>query len=163
MVTKMSKCEIRFYRASGEYGFMSNLWFAPMVFENNEFFCSEEAYQYGKPKDKVVAKWLVSAPYPHLCAMAAHGLFCFDVKPDWNNIKVERMRQVLKAKFTQHPDLSKKLIATEKATLVEASKSDAFWGIGKKGNGKNMLGLLLMEIRTELQLPVKELENKRKR
>jgi hypothetical protein len=26
----------------------------------------------------------------------------------------------------------------------------AFWGIGKKGNGKNMLGVLLMEIRDKL-------------
>jgi predicted NAD-dependent protein-ADP-ribosyltransferase YbiA (DUF1768 family) len=34
---------------------------------------------------------------------------------------------------------------------VEASKTDAFWGLGKKGNGKNMLGVLLMELRDELR------------
>ena len=28
--------------------------------------------------------------------------------------------------------------------------SDAFWGTGKNGNGKNMLGKLLMEVRQEL-------------
>ncbi|KKK98019.1 hypothetical protein LCGC14_2646970, partial [marine sediment metagenome] len=31
------------------------------------------------------------------------------------------------------------------------SKTDPFWGIGKKGNGKNMLGKLLMKVRKEIR------------
>ena len=142
--------EIRFYRSTGEYGFLSNLYKRPVVFEGRKFSCSEEAYQFGKPRDKKVAEWIVSAPKPHLCAAAAHSLFVFDVKEDWNSTKVERMRQVLKAKFSQHMDLAKKLKETGDATLIEESNMDAFWGIGKKGNGKNMLGVLLMEIRNEM-------------
>ena len=143
--------EIRFYRASGEYGFLSNLFKRPVVFEGREFPCSESAYQFGKPRDEKVAEWLVSAPKPHLCAAAAHSLFVFDVKEDWNKNKVERMRGVLRAKFSQHRDLAEKLLATGDADLIEESNMDAFWGIGKKGNGRNMLGMLLMEIREELK------------
>ena len=33
--------------------------------------------------------------------------------------------------------------------LVENSKIDSYWGIGKKGTGKNKLGKLLMKIRKE--------------
>ena len=141
--------EIRFYRAVGQYGFLSNLYRHPIVFEGREFTCSETAYQFGKPRDPAVAKWIVSAPKPHLSAAAAHALFAFDIKPDWNQIKVDRMRMVLKEKFKSEA-LAYNLASTGISPLIEESKTDAFWGIGKKGNGKNMLGILLMEIRTEI-------------
>ena len=60
------------------------------------------------------------------------------------------MKSVLFAKFTQHEDLKAILLSTGNALLIEASKTDAFWGIGEKGNGKNMLGRLLMQVRDEL-------------
>jgi ribA/ribD-fused uncharacterized protein len=143
--------EIRFYRAKGEYGFLSNLFKRPIVYEDREFTCSETAYQYGKPVKKEVADWLVSAPSPHLCAAAAHALFSFDISPDWNRCKVDRMRDILKEKFTQHKDLQKLLLDTGNARLIEESTMDAFWGVGKKGTGKNMLGILLMEVRDEIR------------
>ena len=139
--------EIRFYRAIGRYGFLSNLFKRPIIFEGKEFSCSETAYQFGKARDPAVAEWIISAPKPHLCAAAAHALFVFDVKPDWNNTKINRMKNVLNAKFTQHEDLKKRLLETGSAMLIEESNIDAFWGIGKKGNGKNMLGILLMQVR----------------
>lgn len=143
--------EIRFYRASGQYGFLSNLFKRPMEYEARTFTCSEAAYQFGKPVKTEVAEWLVSAPAPHLCAAAAHALFSFDISPDWNRVKVDRMREVLKEKFLQHKDLQALLLETGNATLIEESKTDAFWGIGKTGKGKNMLGVLLMEIRDDLR------------
>lgn len=143
--------EIRFYRASGEHGYLSNLFKRGIVFDGRYFDCSEKAYQWGKPKDRNVAEWLKDAPKPHLCAMAAHALFAFDIVENWNNIKVDRMWDVLREKFRQHQDLREMLLATGEAILIEESKNDAFWGIGKRGNGKNMLGILLMSIREELQ------------
>lgn len=122
--------EIRFYKASGEYGFLSNLYPAPIRFEGKTFRSSEEAYQYGKPRDRAVAEWLISAPKPHLTALAAHALLRYDVRPDWNDMKVQRMRDVLRAKFTQHADLAQKLIETGRADLIENAKTDAFWGSG---------------------------------
>ena len=147
-MTKAS--EIKFYSSSGEHGFLSNLFRAPVEFEGRKFRSSEEAYQFGKPKDPAVAEWLVSAPKQHLCAIAAHSLLAFDMREDWNSIKVDRMRRVIEAKFTQNPELKELLLKTGNAVLVEESKTDAFWGIGKKGNGKNMLGTLLMELRAKL-------------
>lgn len=157
--------EIRFYRASGQWGFLSNLYRMPVAFWLPEEFdgagcifrraayfkTTEAAYQYGKPAKQEVADWIVSAPAPHLCAAAAHGLFVFDVRPDWNAVKVDRMRRVLRIKFDrcEQYELWRQLQATGDAELIEESKTDAFWGIGKKGNGKNMLGKLLMELRSE--------------
>lgn len=142
---------IFFYKSSGEYGYLSNLYWVDVKFENRTFRSSEDAYQFGKPLDGMVAEWLITAPKPHLCAMAAHSLLAFDIRPDWQDIKVDRMRDVLSAKFTQHEDLKKKLLETRDAILIEDSKTDRFWGVGRHMNGKNMLGILLMELREKLR------------
>ncbi len=143
--------EIRFYRASGEYGYLSNLWPSPITFEGREFRCSEYAYQFGKPNKPGIAEWLIAAPTPSLCAQAAHALFGWQIRSDWAVVKVDRMRFVLLAKFEQNIELGVRLLATGDAELIEESTMDAYWGIGKKGTGKNMLGKLLMEIRAELR------------
>jgi hypothetical protein len=146
----MIENEIRFYKASGPYGYLSNLYKAPIYFEGFIFPHSEAAYQFGKPRDRTVADWIVAAPKPHLCAMAAHGLLVYDIVEDWNIKKVDRMRRVLLEKFTQHQILAGYLLSTGSKILIEESKTDAFWGIGKKGNGQNMLGKLLMETREQI-------------
>ena len=145
----MSK-EIHFYRATGPYGFLSNLYPCPVDFEGRRFRSAEDAYQYGKPCDPAIAAWLIVAPSPSLCAQAAHVLLRWQVRADWTAIKVERMRAVLRAKFQQHPTLREQLLATGDALLIEASTIDAFWGVGKRGQGKNMLGQFLMAVRAEI-------------
>ena len=150
--------QILFYRVNGEYVFLSNLYKCEIEFEDKIFSSSEAAYQYGKAKNPEVGNWIISAPKQHLIAAAGHGLFAFDIVENWNHIKVSRMYQVLKAKFTQHSDLKAKLLETENKMLLENSKTDAFWGIGKRQNGKNMLGRLLMELRTEFQRSITKRE-----
>jgi hypothetical protein len=139
--------DIGFYKAQGEYGFMSNMYLAEIEFEGKRFRSSEDAYQYGKFADKELADIAMTLPAPRFVAILAHGLFLYDMVPDWNLIKIDRMKRVLRAKFDQHPDLKLKLIATGYANLFEDSKTDAFWGVGKNGTGKNVLGKLLMELR----------------
>ena len=63
----------------------------------------------------------MAAPSPALLAMAAHGLYYWDVVPGWSQSKFDRMRGVLRAKFTQHPDLRELLLSTQSARLVEAA------------------------------------------
>lgn len=61
------------------------------------------------------------------------------------------MREALRAKFTQNEDLKKILLETGDATLVEHTANDNYWGDGGDGNGKNMLGKLLIELREEFR------------
>lgn len=142
---------IRFYRATGEHGYLSNLWPAPIVVDGVMFPDVERAYQFGKPSDPAVAAWILAAPTATLCAQAAHALFPWQVTKGWNDTKVERMERLLVVKFYQHDNLAAKLAATGDALLIEESTTDAFWGLGKKGTGKNMLGVLLMRVRERLQ------------
>jgi ribA/ribD-fused uncharacterized protein len=147
--------EIRFYRASEKpYGAFSNLFRRDIEFEGETFATSEHAYQAGKARKPAVRKWLMEAPSPALLAMAAHGLYYWDVAPGWSTKKFDRMRAVLRAKFTQHADLRELLLSTGNAKLVESATVDnevnRLWG-EVNGVGRNMLGTLLMEIRTELR------------
>jgi hypothetical protein len=63
------------------------------------------------------------------------------------------MRAVLRAKFNQHEDLKELLLSTGEARLVEAgtvnNAVNRLWG-EVEGKGKNMLGVMLMELREEL-------------
>jgi hypothetical protein len=142
--------DILFYRSDREYGFLSNLYRCSVLFEGRVYRSSEDAYQFGKPRKKEVAEWLISAPSPHLCAAAAHSLFAFDIIPEWSIKKVPRMASVIEAKFRQNKDLYELLLDTGTSKLIENSKTDPFWGIGKKGDGKNTLGILLMDLREKL-------------
>lgn len=144
--------EIRFYRANEKpYGAFSNLFPRPIEFDGRTYPTSEHAYQAGKAQKPAVREWILSAPTPALAAMAAHGLYVWDVVPDWAKIKFDRMRAVLRAKFDQHADLKELLMSTGDARLVEAgtvnNAVNRLWG-EVDGKGENMLGVMLMELRS---------------
>lgn len=146
--------EIRFYRASEKpYGAFSNLYKRAIKFEGRVYPTAEHAYQAGKARKDAVREWILSAPTPSLLAMAAHGLYTWDVAPGWSRNKFDRMRRVLRAKFTQHQDLRELLLATGALRLVEIGRVDnevnRLWG-EIRGKGQNMLGVLLMELRSAL-------------
>lgn len=147
--------EIRFYRANEKpYGAFSNLFRRPLVFEGATFPTAEHAYQAGKARRSEVRDWLMAAPSPALLAMAAHGLYQWDITPGWSRIKFDRMRAVLHAKFTQHADLAELLLSTGGARLMETATVDnpvnRLWGEVEGKGGQNMLGIMLMELREKL-------------
>ena len=86
-----------------------------------------------------------------------------DFKEDeWSAKRDDIMRTALRAKFTQHPDLLKILRDTGTQPLAEADPRSKYWGIGTSADtskatdpakwpGKNMLGKMLEELRTELK------------
>jgi ribA/ribD-fused uncharacterized protein len=145
---------IKFYRANERpYGVFSNLFPCQVDFEGKTYPTAEHAYQAGKALKPKVRDWILAAPSPALAAMAAHGLYVWDVVPNWQSIKYDRMRAVLRAKFLQHPKLSVLLLSTGSARLVEAGRVNnavnRLWG-EVDGVGQNMLGVMLMELRAEL-------------
>lgn len=148
--------DIRFYRASEKpYGVFSNLYRRPMTFEGVRFPTAEHAYQFGKPRDQDVRDWLMAAPSPALLAMAAHGLYPWDIMPGWSKMRLERMRAVVEAKFLQNLDLGGILLSTGNARIVECGTVDNAvnrrWG-EVNGKGQNWLGLILMGVRERLRI-----------
>lgn len=146
--------EIRFYRANERpFGAFSNLYRRTMEFEGELYPTAEHAYQAGKARKREVKAWLMAAPSPALLAMAAHGLYYWDITPGWSTSKFDRMKRILVAKYTQHADLGELLLSTGSARLVESATVDSavnrLWG-EVNGVGQNKLGELLMEVRAEL-------------
>jgi len=76
------------------------------------------------------------------------------VRDDWEKIKVDIMHTCVYAKFTQNPELRKKLLETGQKYLEETNWwNDVEWGVYyKTGKGKNMLGNLLMSVRNQIRI-----------
>ena len=103
---------------------------------------------------RVVARELAAlvkdAPSAHEAFRIAQESKTFQ-RPDWDDVKVETMRRILRKKASQHEYVLRKLLATGDRELVENSWRDDFWGWGPNRDGSNMLGKLWMEIREEIR------------
>ncbi len=72
------------------------------------------------------------------------------LRPDWEQVKIEIMRQLVTKKFLDHPSFAERLKATGSAYLEEGNTwGDRFWGT-VDGVGQNHLGRILMHVRGEL-------------
>jgi ribA/ribD-fused uncharacterized protein len=72
-----------------------------------------------------------------------------EIRSDWEKVKVNIMTSLLQIKFSD-PELRVLLDSTKGMILEEGNTwNDTFWGVCPpgSGNGLNMLGKLLMEIR----------------
>lgn len=79
-------------------------------------------------------------------------------RDDWDAVKVDIMRDILREKAKQHEYVSRKLLATGERELIENSWRDNFWGWGPNQDGQNVLGRLWMEVREELRVTPRALE-----
>ncbi len=73
------------------------------------------------------------------------------LRQDWEQVKDDIMRNAVLCKFETHTDIREILLATDDEEIVENAPGDYYWGCGKDGSGKNMLGLILMEVRDILR------------
>ena len=72
-------------------------------------------------------------------------------RSDWDSVKDDVMLKALRCKFTQHPNLMKKLWETGDRELIEHTTNDSYWADGGGGGkGLNKLGKLLMKVRDEI-------------
>ena len=77
------------------------------------------------------------------------------MREDWEEVKDQVMYDIVFAKFSQNPDIAKKLVETGKEPIVEGNWwHDNYWGDCKCDRcknikGKNMLGKILMVVRHE--------------
>jgi ribA/ribD-fused uncharacterized protein len=71
-------------------------------------------------------------------------------RADWDKVKDSVLKDALVAKFQQNRGLLQLLKETGTRPIVFES-NDPYWGAGLTGKGKNRLGLLLVQVRTELR------------
>jgi ribA/ribD-fused uncharacterized protein len=64
------------------------------------------------------------------------------------------MRRAVATKFRTHADIRDLLLSTADEEIVEDTSTDHYWGRGRTGTGKNMLGRILMRTRRQLRAEV---------
>lgn len=136
--------EILFYSTTGETSFMSNFHLCKIVIDGETYGSVEHYYQSQKVPPGEMRDKIKDAPTPKQAKKL--GRAAENIVPGWKEKRVDVMRKALRAKFTQNEDLKAKLLATGDAVLREDSPDDMFWGL----KGEDMMGKLLMELRSEL-------------
>lgn len=113
-----------------DHFFLSNFFPCKIEFEGATYPTTENAFQAAK------------SPAP----MTPEALAYWDA-----GRKVWVMLEVNMSKYLTHKDLRDRLLHTGNARLVETNNwGDTYWGVCD-GKGLNMLGRILMEIRTYIR------------
>ena len=137
-----------------EYFFLSNFYEAPVFYDGIEFRNNEAAFQAQKVAPTQGEKPFIDPrrEFVGLNPSEAKKLGRrVRLRKDWESVKVGIMKEIVRAKFEQNKDLAEKLIQTGNAILEEGNGwGDRTWGT-VNGQGKNLLGKILMEVREELK------------
>jgi ribA/ribD-fused uncharacterized protein len=145
-----ARTRIRFYRVNEPYGAFSNFSPHPVELKGRVWPTSEHYFQAQKFAGTEHEEDVRAAKSPMIAARIGRSRHR-PLRPDWEAVKDAVMREVLRAKVTQHPSLRALLLSTGDAELVEHTTNDRYWGDGGDGFGKNRLGQLLMDLRRELR------------
>ena len=131
---------------TGEFTFLSNFYPSTLTFRGHIFKTAEHAYQASKCSTQSEIEVIKSAATPAEAKKLGKSVI---LPPDWEALKVHNMKEILRSKF-QNPFLREKLKETGRQEIRnENSFHEKFWGTSK-GEGKNLLGVLLTEIREEI-------------
>lgn len=141
---------IFFYRVQDSYGEFSNFAPYPIRIDGQTWPTSEHYFQAQKFDDPGARSKIQKASGPFEAAQLGRDRKT-KLRRDWESVKVGVMHTALTAKFSQYAELRILLLGTGDARLVEHTENDSYWGDGGNGKGRNMLGQLLMRVRSELR------------
>lgn len=128
----------------GDFSYLSNFSKHSFIDKNGYYWRTVEHYfQAQKTTDLIKKLEIKEADTPGQAKALGRKV---ELRKDWNQIKVDVMRDALTMKFQQNKDILQKLVSTEGCELIEGNNwGDRFWGVD--GKGENVLGRILMEIR----------------
>lgn len=169
---------IFFYDKNGDYFELSNFYEhqTPLLYDNKQYKTSEHLYHASKylhdDENHINLKYadiIRTSKTPYMAKILANKMIMYQYpwqkklneiimnytntsqNENWEEQKIATMYNILIIKFTQDLHCKKVLLSTGNKYLIENSKRDSFWGIGKDGKGKNMLGELLVKVREDIR------------
>jgi len=137
---------IEFLKLRDPYGCFSNFWRCSIIWGGQVWPSSEHLYQALKYEgtDNTFSQLIRKAQTPRDAAdLGRRGR---NIRPDWDNIRVAIMEQVVLEKFVQNEDLRRVLHATGNEEIREVFPGERFWSYAD-GRGRNELGKVLMRVR----------------
>jgi N-glycosidase YbiA len=140
--------QILFYE--GKWYMFSNFSSFAVHWRGQDWMTVEHAYQASKFLDKETQDLVRNARSAHDSKKIARAHYEM-ARPDWQEVKLGIMEEILCAKLDQHPYVKQKLLESGNATIVEDSPKDSYWGRGPDWKGENHLGRLWMKLRYQLR------------
>ncbi len=138
---------------TGEYADFSNFSTSIVYLGGHIAATVENGYQAAKAVHFIDRIAILNEPTPGRAKRAGRKV---EIRPDWEQIKLWVMEDLLRQKFSFTENLHSSsrllhLLGTGNATLIEGNYwNDRFWGVCN-GEGENHLGRLLMQIRSDLR------------
>lgn len=133
----------------GAYAPLSNFWEAPVTYKGLTYGSNEAAFQAQKCANEAER---IEFTQLNPSASKKKGRHVH-LRPDWEQVKVGIMEEIVREKFIQNDNLKGVLLSTGDAFLEEGNTwHDTFWGVdARTGEGENHLGQILMQVRAELR------------
>jgi hypothetical protein len=133
----------------GRHNFLSNFFPSAIVVDGIRFPTVEHAFAAAKTHDLATKQRIAAAATPGAAKYAGRRVA---LRADWEAVKNDVMLDLLRTKFTRHPNLGALLLDTGDALLFEGNRwNDRVWGVdARTGEGENRLGQILMQVRGEL-------------
>lgn len=143
-----------------EYAYLSNFFPVQIKYGDLTFGSSEQLYQYERALFANDTNSVNDILRANTAQKAKRAAFRVPNSPAWDQVKLDKMKQIVALKFNQNPLLRNEILKTGDANLIEAT-IDTFWGAGlplsskklRDGNwrGHNHLGKILKEYRYEVR------------
>ncbi len=129
-------------------GILSNMCISPFIIDGIEYGSVENYYQSHKVNDPLI--WESMSKISPRQAKSEGRKLRF-IREDWEMAKVGIMLKGLMAKF-DHDPFKSLLLETGNTKLIEWNNwGDRIWGADvKDGKGRNILGILQMDVRSIL-------------
>ena len=153
-----------FKKVAEEYGWMGNMAPYPIKFDGKVWLTSESLFQSMRFDDDSVKEIIRGEKSPMGAKMKAKKNRDQMVVVPMSELDVENMRKCVKMKFDAHPQLKRQLMNTKDAFIYEDignrnGERHKFWGAKKwsesEGDGNNMMGKILMDLREEYLKEIK--------
>lgn len=130
------------------YKQFSNFYIRDVIYKNILYKTREHAFQCQKATNQKDFEYVYHSKDPYRAKQRANHIKC---EPNWKNIRVKIMHEIVLSYFQQHKDAKNLLLSTGTEEIQEGNTwGDKFWGV-VDGEGENWLGQILMDVRIILQ------------
>ncbi len=138
------------YFCKGEGDILSNLYRINVTYKGVTYKSSEHGFQITRAihvlgPDHPLIKRMEEEQSPYIVKTVLSKEIPYSAS--WNKKERSVMTEIIQAKVAQHPEVDRALKATGSKRIVH-NVADKHWGTGgKRGNGKNLHGRILMSVR----------------
>lgn len=153
---------IKFTKVSLPYGWLGNMAPFPVMYNGKKWLTIEALFQALRFENEKIIEEIRLEKSPMGAKMKAKKNKLLYVVEPMSEKDLENMRMCVRLKLEQHPRLVGQLLATNDQLICEDigkrnGERHKFWGakeINGVWEGKNMMGKIWMELRTQLRKPI---------